>query len=73
VELVSLRNVSESPARKLALHDTIQDRDRDAVLPVVGVKMWRHVVSVVHGDHYPEKAAELRHSSSLPRLVGTPT
>ena len=72
MEVLPLQNMSEGPAGELALHYTIQDRNRDAVLPVVGVEMWRHVVSVVHGDHYPEKAAELWHSSSLPQLVGTP-
>ena len=51
----------QRPARKLPCDDTRLDVHADFELAVLGMKVGRRVLAVVHAGHDSEKAAELGH------------
>lgn len=61
VEVILLQDVPKGSAGKLARDYTILDRHGDAVFTIVGMKVRRGVVAVVHRDDNPKKAADLWH------------
>lgn len=65
MELVPLKNECQRTPRELPCHDAILDSDGNLKLAIGGVEVWRHVVSIEHGDHDTEEATELRHKSIL--------
>lgn len=66
VSFTPLHDVRQCALRKTAPQDpAIPNTNRDLVLAVVGVEMRGIVIPVVHPDHDPQEAADLRHSRTV--------
>jgi hypothetical protein len=60
-----LENEAQSARKKLATHATVRDSNLNLASSISRVKMRRHMVVVVHGDHDSEEPTYERHPNIL--------
>src|SRR5215204_5864417 len=65
VQLQPLEHVALGAPRELAGHDAVADADRDLVLAIRRVEVWRVVVAVQDRDGDTQEAANDRHDRKL--------
>lgn len=67
MQIVPLQYVPQGAFGKLALDEPGFDLNCYLVLAVPRMEMWRRVVAIIQGDHYPEETANLWHYFSSVR------